>query len=543
VAEDLQHEDLRVRITPSPDGYRVEVTAADGSHAGEPFVPPFDDDELEDILRRFDPVRVRGRWNSPVVDDAKAWGTRLASALFVGEVRDVYQAAKARAEAQRRGVRISLALTDVPELMDVPWEVLYERPGFLAASERTPVVRALDLKEVRNPEPVTGPLRILGIVSLPRGAIELDATAEKARLRRALGGLIREGRVALEWLSPPTLGKLEERLAGADDIHVIHFIGHGEYEERREGGVLVFEDRRGRERDVSGEELCAVLRDEWALRLAVLNACEGARTSRVDPFSGVASSLLECGIPAIVAMQFSITDAAAIHFARRFYTLVAEGYPIDSAVARTRAALLAEEFGSEFATPVLFLRGHQTRLFDTKTSTPGPEAKLTSTQAGKQRPSGAVGVDAPAPKKRSAGHASSESGKSGSVGAGMANVDVVIESRPEPAIPRPVDTSIEPLTQASTATYSIPNVPGGRASTGVESIAASGGEPGVAGEPPYRTRVLREGETLETIASEEYGDVALWRGIAAFNDIEDPMRVEAGLSLLIPPLAEARLMA
>jgi CHAT domain len=55
--------------------------------------------------------------------------------------------------------------------------------------------------------------------------------------------------------------------------------------------------------------------------------------SRVEPSSGVASSLVEYGIPAVVGMQFEISDEAAITFAGRLYSAIAHGFPIYAAMA------------------------------------------------------------------------------------------------------------------------------------------------------------------------------------------------------------------
>ncbi|WP_035347510.1 hypothetical protein [Edaphobacter aggregans] len=44
---------------------------------------------------------------------------------------------------------------------------------------------------------------------------------------------------------------------------------------------------------IPGQLLGNVLRDHDCLRLAVLNACEGARQSNKDPFSGAAQSLCQ----------------------------------------------------------------------------------------------------------------------------------------------------------------------------------------------------------------------------------------------------------
>jgi hypothetical protein len=58
-----------------------------------------------------------------------------------------------------------------------------------------------------------------------------------------------------------------------------------------------------------------------------------------------------------------------------------------------------------------------------------------------------------------------------------------------------------------------------------------------------RTRLLGEGDSLHSVAWREYGDAGLWRGLAAFNDIDDPLRVAAGTRILVPTIDEARRLA
>jgi Contractile injection system tube protein len=60
---------------------------------------------------------------------------------------------------------------------------------------------------------------------------------------------------------------------------------------------------------------------------------------------------------------------------------------------------------------------------------------------------------------------------------------------------------------------------------------------GVAGR---RAATLGANESLAAVAYREYGDAALWRGLADANDIDDPARVPAGRRLLVPPVGEAR---
>ena len=58
-----------------------------------------------------------------------------------------------------------------------------------------------------------------------------------------------------------------------------------------------------------------------------------------------------------------------------------------------------------------------------------------------------------------------------------------------------------------------------------------------------RSLVLDGADSLAGVAYREYGDAALWRGIAAFNEIDDPLRVTPGTRILVPSLGEAKRFA
>lgn len=51
-----------------------------------------------------------------------------------------------------------------------------------------------------------------------------------------------------------------------------------------------------------------------------------------------------------------------------------------------------------------------------------------------------------------------------------------------------------------------------------------------------KTRVVKRGDTLSSIAREEYNDSSLWRPIAQANGIRDPRSLTPGQVLVIPPL-------
>ena len=359
------YDDLQLRIDRDADGtYRVLAMAPDGRTARGSFTPPMSDTELDDFVQRVGLARRRSGSADTRMEAIRSLGSTLFDALIKDDVGTVFYSARSAASERDRGLRITLRLSGSPELMRLPWEFLYKRPRFIAQSTNTPVVRALDIDSALRPQKVRLPLRILAMVSSPAGYPELDADVERRNLERALAGPRQAGLVEVTWLDRATLGELGRRIAEPDEIHVLHYIGHGAYNEATESGVLVLETPQGRAHDVSGEEVGAMLQDETSLRLVVLNACEGARSSHVDPFSGVAASLVNFDIPAVIGMQFEITDDAAIAFSESLYTGLARGLPIDAALAPARRAIIGAMLATEFGTPVLFLRDGDAHLFD-----------------------------------------------------------------------------------------------------------------------------------------------------------------------------------
>ncbi|MGE5595946.1 MAG: CIS tube protein [Hyphomicrobiales bacterium] len=59
------------------------------------------------------------------------------------------------------------------------------------------------------------------------------------------------------------------------------------------------------------------------------------------------------------------------------------------------------------------------------------------------------------------------------------------------------------------------------------------------GAAGHRTHVVRQRETLDLIAAEEYGESRHWRVIAEANGIDDPLKLRPGSVLALPPVEEA----
>ncbi|HTI20372.1 MAG TPA: LysM peptidoglycan-binding domain-containing protein [Kutzneria sp.] len=54
------------------------------------------------------------------------------------------------------------------------------------------------------------------------------------------------------------------------------------------------------------------------------------------------------------------------------------------------------------------------------------------------------------------------------------------------------------------------------------------------GQPGRRTHTVGQGETLQSIATANYGTPALWRRIAEVNGIDDPTRLRPGTTVYLP---------
>jgi hypothetical protein len=352
-------------IQPATEGYRLRVDSPAGQ-AASGFALPFSDLEVENFLLRVGrPRRLTRRIDSPEDKAVKDFGARLFAAVFEGEARGLLRSSLEEARRQGAGLRIRLRLSEVPELSDLPWEYLYNAPlnRFVGLDVETPLIRFLDLPERVEPLLVTPPLRILAMISSPVDYPELDVEREWSRLREALADLEHRGLVVLDRLTDANLALMQRQLRRGE-YHILHFIGHGGFDSGLQDGVLVLEDEGGRGRQVSGQDLGTMIRGHRSMRMAVLNACEGGRPSRTDSFAGVAQSLVQQGLAAVVAMQFEITDEAAIVFAREFYEAMADGYPVDAALVEARKAIFAQDNGLEWGTPVLYLRAPDGRIFD-----------------------------------------------------------------------------------------------------------------------------------------------------------------------------------
>jgi hypothetical protein len=375
--------DLDLAIEADKGAYVASVVDSPAGQASTRFDFPFSAPELAQFIIAVGPPRAGVRRLAPAgarTTDAKQYGRRLFESALSGEVGTCFRLSLDRALSSDKGLRIRLRLSDAPELGTIPWEYLFSEPldRFLTLSLDTPIVRFVEVAQPIEPLLVEPPIRVLVMVSDPKDAPGLDVQREVELLKATTGDLTASGLMELVFLEDATLANLQHALY--ERFHVFHFIGHGGVDQDIGEGVLVFEDAQGMAHRVSGSRLGTLLHDARHMQLAVLNACEGARSSLDGTMSSVAQKLVKQGLPAVVAMQFEISDRAAIIFAHEFYFALSRGLPVDAATVEARKAIYISDNEVEWGTPVLFLRTHDARLFELtrQVAAPAPAAHWQS---------------------------------------------------------------------------------------------------------------------------------------------------------------------
>lgn len=358
---------LEIREGGDHNEYVVAASSPEGE-VKEEMRFPFDEWQLKDKLKEVEVALLRSmglrrRIGTSEEETIREFGQALFEAAFVGDVEAYYRISLREARRQNKGLRLKLRVGP-SELSALPWEFIYDpKRNYVGLSSRTPLVRYPDVPQPVEQLTVTPPLSILGMVTSPQGLPQLDITHEKRLVEEALKGLQAEGLVELTWLEGQTWNDLK-RAMRRGPWHVFHFIGHGGFDPVTEEGAIALSDTEDRKHFLGANDLALLLDDHHScIRLVFLNSCEGAKGSPRDPFSSTASTLVRSGIPAVVAMQYEVTDEAAIDFSRAFYEALADGLPVDAAVAEARTAIKIRG-ALEWGAPVLYMRSPNGRIFD-----------------------------------------------------------------------------------------------------------------------------------------------------------------------------------
>jgi CHAT domain len=308
--------------------------------------------------------------------------------------------------AQNNGTQLHIQLEIAADIIgstrlpDYPWELMHDDRGFLTQHQVTfsryitydaAPPKLLSMKRVNV-------LLISSGASDPENGLEKLPQQEQLAVRTGLEIAEQEGHIRLVELKPPTLKTLRDYLSehrNETAPHLIHFDGHGLFGKRcnhildngqrcgtlHKGvkintcqrchsslpdsqGYLVFEDETGKPSYVSAKEMGTLLEQNSftddsnqvrGVAVVVLSACQsGLALTGTSVFNGVAQSLIAHRTPAVVAMQYSVSVAAATAFSEQFYRSLGQKNPLAMAVSQSREAMGVE--GNQWYRPVLYVR-------------------------------------------------------------------------------------------------------------------------------------------------------------------------------------------
>ena len=388
--------DFDLCIWKEGDLYKAEVRHSPaGTCDRKGFDWPFREDH-QNLLRDLELAVMRAQGYRGALmsaDEAKLrdFGSSVFKAVFRGapEIEQLYNASLALAEHDRRGLRLKLRV-DPPELAMLPWEYVYDNVrsrDFVCLDENQPLVRFFFVEgRAVAPQPDDRPLRVLAMVANPKG--DLDVEKERRRIDQAFEKVPADQH-ELRWVQGETRDALFEALKeGPWDI--FHFIGHGGVDsvEDEKGqlhtvGYLLVQDRKDEDPRFYASGLAAMLK-MGKVRLAVLNCCDSGR----GPISGLGATLVQTTVPLAVAMQFPISDEAALEFSEEFYKALVRGQSVENALTLARTVMYAKS-RLEWGIPVLFTRSEPTvmlragpRALGTKPVAPlGPVAPVAPVAA------------------------------------------------------------------------------------------------------------------------------------------------------------------
>lgn len=302
----------------------------------------------------------RARGSLPGEGELIEFGTLLFETLFRGDVRRLYDEARARQRGRRLGVVLA---SDIPWLAEKPWEFAYDptRASFLATED------VLFLRNVFTCVPAdpagaeNGPLRVLVAAAHPLGPGRLSIDDEVEVIRRGFAELERAGLARVTVVARATPNALHGHLV-TGRYDVLHFVGHGVYDENH-GGRLLFEDDDGHAYPLDERSTREIL-CQRGLRLVFLNACQTGATSHSAFNKGLAQSLVAHGVPALVANQYSVLDRSATAFAQHFYWALARGLALGEAAREARIAVNYSLDGEsiDWAVPVVYAHNPNDRL-------------------------------------------------------------------------------------------------------------------------------------------------------------------------------------
>ncbi|MEI6777838.1 MAG: CHAT domain-containing protein [Chloroflexales bacterium] len=267
------------------------------------------------------------------------------------------------AQSQRMSLRLRLAIApDAPELHAIRWETLRDPQSDqpLALSEQLLLTRALGSADW---QPVTlrakGDLRALVVIAAPAGLDRFNLAHIDADVERqvALTGMSEIPATVLAAPGQSSLPTLIRHLRDGYDI--LYLVAHGTVVDGEPR--LFLDDGQGQVACIPGADVVARIADlPIRPRLVLLSSCQSAGDGSRDALASLGPRLATAGIPAVIAMQGSLSIATNTTFAPAFFRELHRDGRIDRALAAARQTIADRP---DWWVPALFTRLHSGRIW------------------------------------------------------------------------------------------------------------------------------------------------------------------------------------
>lgn len=356
------YADLEIGLRRRAEGYDVDLRYSQPDsdadirlvhHNGDSPPTEFDRERLRESLA-----------------DPAAYGRLLGENLLSDPaVRAAFEQARASSQSLDASLRVRLLIDpSAHELHQLHWETLRDSQdgALLFTGENVVFSRYLSSYDWRpihlRPQ---SELKALIVIANPIGLDQYDlppadVTREVATVQENLGS-VRSTVLASQ--GSANLNNIIAQLREGFDI--LYVVGHGL---TRKGDTwLMLEDETGKVARVSGTDIVTRLSElQQRPRLIVLAACqsagqgEDARTADEGALAALGPRLAEAGIPAVIAMQGSVSMRTVSQFMPVFFRELQRDGQIDRAVAVARGAVRDRP---DWWMPALFMRLKSGRIW------------------------------------------------------------------------------------------------------------------------------------------------------------------------------------
>ncbi|WP_373515466.1 CHAT domain-containing protein, partial [Persicitalea sp.] len=389
VERDFPHSILFLRIEKAGEEYEAMLSVKGPDDASVPLLRekvrlPIDGDLFEQVEIFQDHRRGAGealRLGRGLVTTPQTLEISLPTAIyqsfFVGEIGLVCTDFLSLLQSGKIRDLLLVVSTEEEAVQNLPWEMVLPlltsvgsnalpRDNFGLVRSREKTVQAFNRQ---GPTAEAAPIKLLFIPALPENLSErskmLEIEEEQKKIIDAVRRLEATGnerpKLVMEILDCANLDEIKAALA-ARSHDIVHISGHGQFVETDKKGILMMENEDGDQQEVAGYELGLALRAFSSIKLVVLSACE---TAVGGSEGSTAEQTAAVGVPAVLAMRFSVTDAGARLFTEKLYERLAYGDSLTKAMHDARLGLWQEaqhrranapqaDIPGEWFTPVLY---------------------------------------------------------------------------------------------------------------------------------------------------------------------------------------------